>query len=100
MSYSPLQYTIESNHQSEQPKIRRIDGITRFSPHSSVYLHVGALLVMVMVEGEPELWVVDTQLHPDPAGAIKEVYDYEESGWITQVIVLKATGQSRDFNNS
>jgi len=91
MNLSPLQYTIECRPHSEQPEKRCVDGISRFSPHSSVYLAIGALLVAVVVEGEPELWVVDAEFHPDPVAVIKEVYDYEETGWITQVIILKAT---------
>ena len=91
MNLSPLQYTIECHPHSEQPEKKCLDGISRFSPHTSVYLTIGAFLVAVVVEGEPELWVVDPHTHPDPVPVIKEVYDYEESGWITQVIVLKTT---------
>ena len=76
MNLSPLQYTIECHPHSEQPEKKCLDGISRFSPHTSVYLTIGAFLVAVVVEGEPELWVVDPHTHPDPVPVIKEVYDY------------------------
>ena len=91
MSLHPLHYTIKCRPHSEQPEKKCLDGISRFSPHTSVYLALGAFLVAVVVEGEPDLWVVDPHLHPDPVPVIKEVYDNDERGRITQVIILTAT---------
>ena len=89
MSLHPLKH-ISGSSLPGNPK-KRTEGIGRFSTRTSAYLSIGAVLVVVTVESEHELWVVDPHLHPDPLGAVKEVYDTDERGWITQVSLLTAT---------
>lgn len=62
------------------------EGLTNYT-HSSLITLLGLDggrpetygLGVAMIDGEPELWVVDTLHHSDPAAAIKKVYrDREE----------------------
>tara|TARA_R100000995_G_scaffold82931_1_gene57712 strand:+ start:1902 stop:2261 length:360 start_codon:yes stop_codon:yes gene_type:complete len=71
------------------------EGLDRFSTSSRAlsditgYTHPDAyVLVIVMVDGEPDLWVVDTEHHSDPVAAITKVYDDVEE-FFHQILVLK-----------
>ncbi len=91
---SRLAYHILRDNEADIPDT--YEGLDRFSDTGSRalsditgYTHPDAyVLVIVMVDGEPDLWVVDTEHHSDPVAAITKVYDDGEE-FFHQILVLK-----------
>ena len=91
LNTSPLNYTVLDGDDT-----RKYKGLDTYCYRTSIALtcltdsdyaekHV---LVIAMVDGEAELWVVDTVSNPDPAAAIKALYD-DGDEFPHQITVLK-----------